>query len=86
VILRSNGSLGNSRGKFPNAVKGKTCKERRRRRRRRRRTSLDRQKFSGYSSTITTNLNPEDGGSTTSETLVSIHLTTRRRNPENHDF
>jgi hypothetical protein len=32
------------------------------------------------------NINPEDGGSTASETLVSNHLTTRRNNPENKEF
>jgi hypothetical protein len=31
---------------------------------------------------MVTNINPEDGGSTVSETLVSTHLTTRRNNPE----
>jgi hypothetical protein len=36
----------------------------------------------GYISMIT-NLNPEDGGYTASETLVSNHLTTVRNNPEN---
>jgi hypothetical protein len=33
-----------------------------------------------------TNLGPEDGGKTASETLVFNHLTTRRNNPENHNF
>jgi hypothetical protein len=33
-----------------------------------------------------TNLNPEDGRITTSETLVSNHLTTWRNNTESHYF
>jgi hypothetical protein len=33
-----------------------------------------------------TNLNPEDGGSTASETLVSNRLTTGRNTPEYRDF
>jgi hypothetical protein len=31
------------------------------------------------------NINPEDGGSTVSETLVSTHLTAMPNNPEIHD-
>jgi hypothetical protein len=38
-----------------------------------------------YTSMIT-NLNPEDPGSTASETSVSNHLTARRNNPGSHGF
>jgi len=37
----------------------------------------------GYTS-LTTHCNPEDGGSTASETLIYIYHTTRRKNSENH--
>jgi hypothetical protein len=43
--------------------------------------TLDRQQRSGYNSLIT-NINPEDGGSTASETLVFNHQATRCSNPK----
>jgi hypothetical protein len=49
------------------------------------RTFLGRQECNGYISMIM-NHNPEDGGSTAFETLVTNHHITRRNNPENHDF
>jgi hypothetical protein len=41
---------------------------------------------SGENISLTTNFIPEDVGSTASETLVSSHQTSRRHDPEVHDF
>jgi len=35
---------------------------------------------------LTTHFNPEDGCRTASETLISNHHTTRRKNPEKHFY
>jgi hypothetical protein len=43
------------------------------------------QQCCGYISLIT-HFNPEDGGSTVSETLVSKHHTTERNNPEDREL
>jgi hypothetical protein len=46
---------------------------------------VGRQQCGGHISFIT-NFNPEDGGITVSETLVSNHQITQRNNPEDQDF
>jgi len=49
------------------------------------RTSMERNQCSEYISLIM-HFTPEDGGSTTSETLVSNYQTTRRNKSDNTDF